>query len=180
MLSIDKSGDLKINKRKCRLYKKDEIVKVAKKMGINTDKKTTLEICTSMKSLVPKVNRNNIPLAKLYPQVAKPKVNRNNIPLAKLYPQVAKPKVAKMKKKVVANFMKGMVTTNNNIAKLKQLNVPSKKAASLSINQAEKRIMSMKTLPLSVRKGLVSYMKVNKSMSPRRHVKMARLRAQLA
>jgi hypothetical protein len=179
MLSIDKSGDLKINKRKCRLYKKDEVIKVAKKLGIDTVKKTTPEICASMKSLVvKKPNRNNIPLAKLYPQDKKP--NRNNIPLAKLYPQVKKPKATMVDKKVAVNFMKGMVTTNNNIAKLKKLNVPSKKAAPLSINQAEKRIMAMKTLSIPVRKSLVSRMKVNKSMSPRRHVKIARARAQLA
>ena len=162
MLSIDKSGDLKINKRKCRLYKKDEVIKVAKKLGIDTVKKTTPEICASMKSLVVK------------------KPNRNNIPLAKLYPQVKKPKATMVDKKVAVNFMKGMVTTNNNIAKLKKLNVPSKKAAPLSINQAEKRIMAMKTLSIPVRKSLVSRMKVNKSMSPRRHVKIARARAQLA
>ena len=158
VLSVDKSGDLKINKRKCRLYKKDDVVKVAKKLGVNTNKKTTTEICTSMKYFM------------------------NNIPLAKMYPQ-AKPKATALNKKVAANFMKGMVTTNNNITKLKQLNVkpkPSKKAAPLTINQATKRIMAMKTLPLLVRKGLVQRMQMNKNMSPRRHVKMARIRAQLA
>lgn len=162
VLSVDKSGDLKINKRKCRLYKKDEVVKVAKKLGVNTNKKTTAELCTSMKSFM-----NNIPLAKMYPQ-AKPK---------------AKPKATALNKKVAANFMKGMVTTNKNIAKLKQLNMkpkPSKKAAPLTISQATNRIMAMKTLPLSVRKGLVYHMQINKNMSPRRHVKMARIRAQLA
>ena len=53
----------------------------------------------------------------------------NNIPLAKLYPKAAKKKVltpsmkAALKKKAVTNFMKGMVTTNSNIKKLRELNV---------------------------------------------------------
>ena len=190
VLSIDKSGDLKINRRKCRFYKKDEVVKVAKKIGVNTNKKTTAEICASMKSTlnkprVAKANMNNVPLAKLYPQAVK--ANMNNVPLAKLYPQAvkakpkAKPKATAVNKKVAANFMKGMVTTNNNIAKLRQLNVkPSKKAASLTVKQAATRIMGMKTLPLSIRKSLISRMTMNKTMSPRRHVKLARLQAQLS
>jgi len=207
VLSIDKSGDLKINRRKCRFYKKDEVVKVAKKIGVNTNKKTTAEICASMKSTlnkprVAKANMNNVPLAKLYPQAVKAnmnnvplaklypqavKANMNNVPLAKLYPQAvkakpkAKPKATAVNKKVAANFMKGMVTTNNNIAKLRQLNVkPSKKAASLTVKQAATRIMGMKTLPLSIRKSLISRMTMNKTMSPRRHVKLARLQAQLS
>jgi len=190
VLSIDKSGDLKINRRKCRFYKKDEVVKVAKKIGVNTNKKTTAEICASMKSTLNKpqavkANMNNVPLAKLYPQAVK--ANMNNVPLAKLYPQAvkakpkAKPKATAVNKKVAANFMKGMVTTNNNIAKLRQLNVkPSKKAASLTVKQAATRIMGMKTLPLSIRKSLISRMMMNKTMSPRRHVKLARLQAQLS
>jgi hypothetical protein len=40
LVSVDKAGDLKLGARKCRLYKKDEVVKVAKKYGINTEKKT--------------------------------------------------------------------------------------------------------------------------------------------
>ena len=173
VLSIDKSGDLKINRRKCRFYKKDEVVKVAKKIGVNTNKKTTAEICASMKSTlnkprVAKANMNNVPLAKLYPQAVKAKPK-------------AKPKATAVNKKVAANFMKGMVTTNNNIAKLRQLNVkPSKKAASLTVKQAATRIMGMKTLPLSIRKSLISRMTMNKTMSPRRHVKLARLQAQLS
>jgi hypothetical protein len=188
VLSIDKSGDLKINRRKCRFYKKDEVVKVAKKIGVNTNKKTTAEICASMKSTLNKpqavkANMNNVPLAKLYPQAVK--ANMNNVPLAKLYPQAvkakAKAKATAVNKKVATNFMKGMVTTNNNIAKLRQLNVkPSKKAASLTVKQAATRIMGMKTLPLSIRKSLISRMMMNKTMSPRRHVKLARLQAQLS
>jgi len=51
-LSVDKAGDLKIGARKCRLYKKSEIVKVAKKHGIVTDKKTVKELCGSLKKKI--------------------------------------------------------------------------------------------------------------------------------
>jgi hypothetical protein len=49
LVSVDKAGDLKLGARKCRLYKKDEVVKVAKKYGINTDKKTVQQLCGSIK-----------------------------------------------------------------------------------------------------------------------------------
>ena len=99
LVSVDKAGDLKIGRRKCRLYKKDEVVKVAKKYGISTEKKTVKELCGAIKAR-----------AKNSPQ------NMNNVPLAKLYPQAAKKMVAAKKraekkaldKKVAANFMKAM------------------------------------------------------------------------
>ena len=191
MLSINKSGDLKIHRRKCRLMKKSDLVKVAQNMGVPTAKKTTAQICASMKA---SMNKNNIPLAKLYPQSMKPKakatsVNKNNIPLAKLYPQAtkpkakAKPKATAANKKAAMNFMKGMVTTNKNMANLKKLNVtpkPSKKAQPLTADQAEKRIMAMKSLTILKRKFIVSKMKTNKNMSPRRYVKLAREMARMA
>jgi len=31
LVSVDKAGDLKLGKRKCRLHKKEDVVKVAKK-----------------------------------------------------------------------------------------------------------------------------------------------------
>ncbi len=34
LVSVDKAGDLKLGKRKCRLHKKEDVVKVAKKYGI--------------------------------------------------------------------------------------------------------------------------------------------------
>jgi hypothetical protein len=98
LVSVDKAGDLKIGKRKCRLYKKDEVVKVAKKYGISTEKKTVGELCGAIKARA-KNSPNNAPLAKLYPQAAKKRA-------------VAKKRVEKkaLNKKVAANFMKKMTT----------------------------------------------------------------------
>jgi hypothetical protein len=49
-ISVDKAGDLKLGARKCRLYKKDEIVKVAKQYGVpNAAKKTVKQLCGSVK-----------------------------------------------------------------------------------------------------------------------------------
>jgi hypothetical protein len=69
LVSVDKAGDLKIGSRKCRLYKKDEVVKVAKKYGITTDKKTVGDLCGAIKRKAKASNdgMNNVPLAKLYP-----------------------------------------------------------------------------------------------------------------
>ena len=164
MLSINKSGDLKIHRRKCRLMKKSDLVKVAQNMGVPTAKKTTAQICASMKA-----SMNNIPLAKMYPQA---KVKK---------PKAKVPKATAANKKAAMNFMKGMVTTNNNMAKLQKLNVkPSKKAQPLTADQAAKRIMAMKSLSVPKRRMIVMSMKTNKSMSPRRYVKMAREMGRLA
>ena len=96
LVSVDKAGDLKLGARKCRLYKKDEVVKVAKKYGINTDKKTVKQLCGSIKGKA-KNSMNNVPLAKMYPQAAKKRV-------------AAKKRAEKkaLDKKVAANFMKAM------------------------------------------------------------------------
>jgi chromosome segregation ATPase len=116
LVSVDKAGDVKIGRKKCRLYKKDEVVKVAKKYGINTEKKTVDELCGAIKAR-----------AKNSPQ------NTNNVPLARLYPEAARKRAAAQKKaidkKVAANFMKGMVTKNANTAKLRQLNENKPKSA---------------------------------------------------
>ena len=93
--------NLKIGRRKCRLYKKDELVAIATKAGVpNAGKKTKEQLCTKMANIM-----NNIPLAKLYPQKAKAK-SKNNIPLAKLYPgaanRVAAMRTPNVKTKVVA------------------------------------------------------------------------------
>jgi hypothetical protein len=98
LVSVDKAGDLKIGARKCRLYKKDEVVKVAKKYGINTEKKTVQQLCGSIK--------------------AKAKNSMNNVPLAKMYPEAAKKRTAAKKRaekkaldrKIAANFMRNMTT----------------------------------------------------------------------
>ena len=104
-ISVDKAGDLKIGRKKCRIYKKGEVVKVAKKYGINTEKKTVKQLCGSIKA------------------EAKKKA---------LTPSMK----AALKKKAVTNFMKGMVTTNANIKKLRELNEKSPKPKPRSPNPA--------------------------------------------
>jgi hypothetical protein len=97
LVSVDKAGDLKLGARKCRLYKKDEVVKVAKKYGINTEKKTVQQLCGSIKAKA-KNSMNNVPLAKMYPEAAKKRA-------------VAAKKRAEKKaldKKIAANFMRNM------------------------------------------------------------------------
>ena len=96
LVSVDKAGDLKLGSKKCRLYKKDEVVKVAKKYGINTEKKTVQQLCGSIKAKA-KNSMNNVPLAKMYPQAAKKRM-------------VAKKRAEKkaLNKKIAANFMKAM------------------------------------------------------------------------
>ena len=95
--------NLKIGRRKCRLYKKDELVAIATKAGVpNAGKKTKEQLCTKMANIM-----NNIPLAKLYPQKAKAK-SKNNIPLAKLYPGAAN-RVAAMRTPNVATIVKTKV-----------------------------------------------------------------------
>ena len=51
LVSVDKAGDLKLGKRKCRLHKKEDVVKVAKNYGVpNTGKKTVKQLCGSIKA----------------------------------------------------------------------------------------------------------------------------------
>jgi len=164
LVSVDKAGDLKLGKRKCRLHKKDEVVKVAKKYGVpNAEKKTVQQLCGSIKA---KAKASNDGM--------------NNVPLAKLYPEAAKKRAAA--KKVVTSFMKGMVTTNNNIAKLRQLNVnspspvkpkPSKKAQPITKEEGIKRIKMMKNLDRNVMSRLTNRIQRG-TMSPRKVVKVAR------
>ena len=99
LVSVDKAGDLKIGRKKCRLYKKDEVVKVAKKYGISTEKKTVGELCGSIKNRAKSSPMNNIPLAKLYPEAAKKRM-------------AAKKRAEKkaLDKKVAAIFLKRMTT----------------------------------------------------------------------
>jgi hypothetical protein len=98
LVSVDKAGDLKIGRKKCRLYKKDEVVKVAKKYGINTEKKTVQQLCGSIKAKA-KNSMNNVPLAKVYPEAAKKCA-------------VAKKRAEKkaLDRKIAANFMRNMTT----------------------------------------------------------------------
>ena len=119
LVSIDKSGDLKIGSRKCRLHKKADVVKTAKAYNIPTDKKTVGELCLSIKTKaksagnfnrlplahvyrnripLAKLYQNDIPLAKLYKnKIPLAKLYQNEIPLAKLYPGAAK-RIAGMEK----------------------------------------------------------------------------------
>lgn len=99
LVSVDKAGDLKLGRKKCRLYKKDEVVKVAKNYGISTEKKTVQQLCGSIKNRAKNANTNNIPLAKLYPEAAKKRM-------------AAKKRAEKkaLDKKVAANFLKRMTT----------------------------------------------------------------------
>jgi hypothetical protein len=169
LVSVDKAGDLKIGRKKCRLYKRDEVVKVAKKYGIRgTEKLSVRELCggIKMRASLPTNNYETLREAKKK-AAAKKKV-------------AAKKKA--LDKKVAANFMKGMVTKNANIAKLRQLNVktpspvkpkPSKKAMPITKEEAIKRIGAMKGLNREAKFKLVSRVKSG-PMSPRRVVKVAR------
>ena len=172
LVSVDKAGDLKIGRKKCRLYKKDEVVKVAKKYGINTEKKTVGELCSAIRSRTQSSPMNNIPLAKLYPEAAKKRAATKKKALT---PSMK----AALKKKAVTNFMKGMVTTNSNIKKLRELNEkPSKKAQPLTKGEARKRIKAMKGLSANNKFLFVNKLNLNQQ-SPRRVVRMAREMARL-
>ena len=160
-ISVDKAGDLKLGRKKCRLYKKDEVVKVAKKYGINTKKKTVKDLCSAMKSRVK--NSNNIPLAKLYPQAAKKRAEKKAL-----------------NRKIATNFMKAMTTrittpTMKVVRAVSPVRIPkpSKKAKPLTKDEAIKRIGAMKGLNRSAKGKLVNRIKMG-TMSPRRVVKVAR------
>lgn len=189
VLNVDKAGDLKFGRKKCRLHKKSEVVQVARDYGIPTpNKKTVSDLCGRLKKKIQEGERVS------REEVKKILANQNNVPLAKLYPEAAKKRAANKKtltpsmkaalkkqavKKGINNFMKGMVTTNSNIKKLRELNVnntppkPSKKAKPLTKKEAIKRISAMKglnkegkfKLKIRVEEGV---------MSPRRVVKIAR------
>jgi hypothetical protein len=186
VLNVDKVGDLKFGRKKCRLHKKSEVVQVAKDYGIPTpNKKTVSELCGSLKKKIQEAERVS------RQEVKKILANQNNIPLAKLYPEAAKKRAAAkkkaltpsmkaaLKKKAVTNFMKGMVTTNSNIKKLRELNVkPSKKAQPLTKDEARKRIKAMKGLSANNKFLFVNKLNLNQQ-SPRRVVRMAREMARL-
>ena len=188
VLNVDKAGDLKFGRKKCRLHKKSEVVQVAKDYGIPTpNKKTVSDLCGRLKKKIREGDRVS------REEVKKILANKNNVPLAKLYPEAAKKKTitpsmkAALKKKAVKkginNFMKGMVTTNANIKKLRELNVkntppkpkprPSKMAKPITQKEAIKRIGAMKGLTRDTKFKL--RIRVEEGvMSPRRVVKVAR------
>ena len=174
VLNVDKAGDLKFGSKKCRLHKKDEVVKVAKDYGIRTPgKKTVKDLCVRLKKKIQQAARVS------RKEVKKILTNQNNIPLAKLYPEAAKKRVAAKRrtekkaldKKIAANFMRNMTVKINSPSKPKPK--PSKKAKPLTKKEAIKRISAMKglnkegkfKLKIRVEEGV---------MSPRRVVKVAR------
>ena len=167
VLNVDKVGDLKLGSKKCRLHKKDEVVKVAKDYGIpSANKKTVKELCGALKTKIMKAGRvsnqikkdlNNVPLAKLYPGAAKKQM-------------IAKKRVEKkaLNKKIATNFMKAMVVTPK-VAVPR----PTKKAMPLTKEEATKRIEAMKGLNRQAKSKLVNRVRMG-NMSPRRVVKVAR------
>ena len=175
LVSVDKAGDLKLGKRKCRLHKKEDVVKVAKKYGVpNAGKKTVKELCGTIKAKAKASNdgMNNVPLAKLYPEAAKK--------------QVAAKKRAEKKvfdRKVATNFLKTMVTnrvvtpTRKVVVAVMPMPKPSKKAMPLTKEEANKRIGAMKGLSYENRNKL-QRMVLNQH-SPRRVVRVARELARL-
>ncbi len=175
LVSVDKAGDLKLGKRKCRLHKKEDVVKVAKNYGVpNAGKKTVKELCGSIKTKAKASNdgMNNVPLAKLYPEAAKK--------------QVAAKKRAEKKvfdRKVATNFLKTMVTkrvvtpTRKVVVAVMPMPKPSKKAMPISKEEANKRIGAMKGLSYENRNKL-QRMVLNQH-SPRRVVRVARELARL-
>ena len=167
VLNVDKVGDLKFGSKKCRLHKKDEVVKVAKDYGIpSTNKKTVKELCGALKTKIRKADRVSNQIKK----------NLNNVPLAKLYPGAAKKRMIAKKraekkaldKKIATNFMKAMTTKIPSPGPK-----PSKKAQPLTKGEAIKRIRAMKGLSGSAKMKLVNRLNAG-TMSPRRVVKVAR------
>ena len=173
LVSVDRAGDLKFGKRKCRLHKKDEVVKVAKKYGVpNAEKKTVQQLCGSIKAKAKASNdgMNNVPLAKLYPEAAKKRV-------------AAKKRAEKkaFDRKVATNFMKTMVTkrvvtpTMIMVRAVSPMRIPkpSKKAQPITKEEGIKRIKMMKNLDRNVRSRLTNRIQRG-TMSPRKVVKVAR------
>jgi hypothetical protein len=169
LVSVDRAGDLKLGRKKCRLYKKDEVVKVAKKYGINTEKKTVSQLCGAIKNRAKNANTNNIPLAKLYPDAARKRA-------------AAKKRVEKkaFNRKVAANFMKGMVTKRitTPTRTVVRAVMPMPKPKPMTKEIAKQRIMAMKGLTGRNKFVLVNRVNLNQH-SPRRVVRLARELARL-
>ena len=207
LVSVDKAGDLKLGRKKCRLHKKDEVVKVAKDYGISTpNKKTVSELCGSLKKKIQKAERvsnqikkdlNNVPLAKLYPEAAKKRfpdffeVSEKVRRLREMRNEKDKKRAAAKKrtekkalnKKVATNFMKAMTTrittpTRATIRAVMPMPKPQKKAMPLTKDVARKRIMAMKGLTGRNKFSLVNRLSLNQH-SPRRVVRLARELARL-
>ena len=187
LVSVDKAGDLKLGRKKCRLHKKADVVKVAKKYGIvNPDKLTIKELCVQTRGAH---RRGALPRGHVRGRTASEL--DNNVPLAKLYPEAAKKQVAAKKraekkalnKKVATNFMKAMTTrittpTRATVRAVMPMPKPQKKAMPLTKDVARKRIMAMKGLNGRNKFSLVNRLSLNQH-SPRRVVRLARELARL-
>ena len=146
VLNVDRAGDLKFGRKKCRLHKKSEVVQVAKDYGIPTpNKKTVSDLCGRLKTIIRKGEQTS------REEWKKIRTNQNNIPLAKLYPEAARKRAAAKKraekkalnKKVATNFMKAMTVKIASPVKPK----PSKMAKPITQKEAIKRIGAMKVSP---------------------------------
>ncbi len=207
VLNVDKAGDLKFGRKKCRLHKKDEVAKVARDYGIPTpNKKTVKELCGSLKKKIQNAERvsnqikkdlNNVPLAKLYPEAAKKRfpdffeVSEKVRRLREMRNEKDKKRAAAKKraekkalnKKVATNFMKAMTTriatpTRATVRAVMPMPKPQKKAMPLTKDVARKRIMAMKGLNGRNKFSLVNRLSLNQH-SPRRVVRLARELARL-
>jgi len=129
---------------------------------------------------------NKIPLAKLYPEVAKkrfPDFFKVSDRLREMRNKKDKKRAAAKKraekkaldKKVAANFMKAMTTR---IATPVKMVMPQKKAMPLTKEEARKRIMAMKGLTGRNKFVLMNKLSLNQG-SPRRVVRQARELARL-
>ena len=164
-LSLNKSGNVKIGKRKCRIFKKGELIPIASNAGIqDAKKKTKKQLCAELSS---KVNKNNIPLAKLFP------VNKNNIPLAKLFPIKS---TVKKNNVPHAKVIPGSISAMPNISTIiKSKPAPSK--MTMTKNIAAKRIDAIKMLSKSNKTKLKQML--NTKIAPSKVVTLGREMARL-
>lgn len=197
LVSMNKSSELRIGSRKCRLHKKADVVKTAKAYNIPTDGKTIAELCLLIKTkakaagnfnnipladvyrnriALAKLYQNKIPLAKLYPGAAKriaameKTQNMNNVPLATMYPGAAK-RIAAMKKVSPSRVV--VVDKANAPPAASRVAVAIKPRAKPTKNAAIKRIGAMRTLTAG-NKMRLQRMIINNAASPARVIRMGR------
>lgn len=197
LVSMNKSSELRIGSRKCRLHKKADVVKTAKAYNIPTDGKTIAELCLLIKTkakaagnfnnipladvyrnriALAKLYQNKIPLAKMYPGAAKriaameKTQNMNNVPLATMYPGAAK-RIAAMKKVSPSRVV--VVDKANAPPAASRVAVAIKPRAKPTKNAAIKRIGAMRTLTAG-NKMRLQRMIINNAASPARVIRMGR------
>ncbi len=123
-LTVNKAGDLKIGRRKCKSYRKADVVATGKKHGVPTDKKTIPQICAALKRKLnsPSPARPNTTLANIMRNM-KPNLAVNNRGTLRINKRMCmsykKPELvsivkkyglptANMTKKRLCNSLKGM------------------------------------------------------------------------